>query len=32
VFDNGYVSFDSELPQAGKALPYQYATTVIAPF
>ena len=32
VFDNGYLSFDTELPQTGKALPYQYAGTVIAPF
>ncbi len=32
AFDNGYLSFDSELPQMGNALPYQYASTVIAPF
>lgn len=30
--DNGYLTFDSGLPQTGKALPYQYANTIIAPF
>ena len=32
VFDNGYLSFDTWLPQNGLALPYQYANTIIAPF
>jgi hypothetical protein len=32
VSDNGYLSFDSIVPSASSALPYSYATTLIAPF
>jgi subtilisin family serine protease len=32
VMDNGYLSFDSLLPQTGQAMPYKYATTIIAPY
>lgn len=32
VTDNGYLSFDSLVPSNSSALPYTYATTLIAPF